>query len=326
MDRDRLLGVALVVVSACAFGSGAIFGKPVYAVGVGWLTLLAWRFLIGAGLSWAWLIGRSEGRAALRSIARRAALISLGLGVLYVGNSGTYYAGLETVPASLAGLLVYIYPAIVAVLSLRFATPLEGRRAWAALGLALLGVILALGGIPSDDAPPIWGLVLILASPLIYAVWIVLAARLSGERPRSGAGDSEAVPAEEAERPGASTTVASALMMTATAAVFWGAALSTGTPVLPGEVPTEAWAGIVGIGVISTFVSIQTFYAGTKRVGAAQASLISTVEPIWTVFLAGLLLGEQLTSVQLAGGALILVAVVLAQSGGGSVASAGAET
>ena len=80
------------------------------------------------------------------------------LGVLYTGNSGTYYAGLETVPVSLAALIVYIYPAVVAVLSLRYGRRLEGRRAWFALGLALVGVALALGGIPDDALPPISGL------------------------------------------------------------------------------------------------------------------------------------------------------------------------
>jgi drug/metabolite transporter (DMT)-like permease len=58
---------------------------------------------------------------------------------LFTGNAGTYYAGLETVPAALAGVLVYTYPVIVALLSLRFATRLPGRRPWIALVLAVTG-------------------------------------------------------------------------------------------------------------------------------------------------------------------------------------------
>src|SRR5262245_27757313 len=182
MDRSRAIGIALVLVSACAFGSGALIGKPVYALGVGWVTLLAWRFTVGAGLSWAWLLARPEGRTALAASGRRAALVALGLGVIYGGNAGTYYAGLEAVPASLAALLVYIYPVLVAVLSIRYAQPLEGRRPWIALGLAVVGVAMSLGGIPAADMPPVTGLALLVASPIIYAIWIILAARLSGER------------------------------------------------------------------------------------------------------------------------------------------------
>ena len=73
--------------------------------------------------------------------------MAVGLGVLYIGQRGTYYAGLQTVPASPGRRPRLLYPAIVAVLSLRFATRLAGRRPWFALGIALLGVVLALGGI-----------------------------------------------------------------------------------------------------------------------------------------------------------------------------------
>ena len=104
-------------------------------------------------------------------------------------------------------------------------------------------------------------------------------------------------------------------MMTATATAFWITALAVGRPVLPAQIPADAWGGIVGIGVVATFVAIQTFYAGAHRIGAARASLVSTVEPIWTIVLAGILFGERLTPIQLVGGALILIGVVLSQTG-----------
>ncbi|HSS36731.1 MAG TPA: DMT family transporter, partial [Patescibacteria group bacterium] len=53
---------------------------------------------------------------------------------------------------------------------------------------------------------------------------------------------------------------------------------------------------------------------GTKRIGAAQASLISTFEPIWTISLAALLFGETLGPLQLVGGALVISGVLLAQT------------
>jgi len=39
---------------------------------------------------------------------------------------------------------------------------------------------------------------------------------------------------------------------------------------------------------------------------AARASLVSTIEPVWTIALAGLLLVESLGPIQLLGGAIIL--------------------
>lgn len=305
MDRRRLVGVALVLASAFGFGSGALFAKPVYEAGADWHVLSAWRFGIGALLAWAWLAIVPGRWAGLRRIGGRAAAVSLALGVLYTVNSGTYYAGLETVPASLAALLVYIYPVLVAVLALRFGRRLEGRRAWTALGMAVIGVALAVGGIDPANLPPIEGLALVVVSPVIYAIWIVLAARLSGER-RETTGDGEI---------GAAAAAATALMITATAIAWWVTALAVGREVLPGQVPAAAWPGLIGIGALSTFVAIQGFYAGAQRVGAAQAALISTAEPVWTIVLAGLLLGERLGPVQLAGGALIIAGVILAQTG-----------
>lgn len=317
MDRRRWVGVGLVVLSAFAFGSGPLFAKPVYAGGMDWHTLSAWRFLFGAALAWLWLLAWPERRAGLRRLSRRAALVALGLGVLYTGNSGTYYAGLETVPASLAALIVYIYPALVAVATLRFGRRLEGRRAWAALGLALVGVALSVGGIPAGAVPPALGLALIVASPVIYTVWVVLAAHLSGERRGRE-------PSEEGSRRGAQAAAATALMMSATAATYWLTALVAARPVTPDAIPGSAWPGLLGVGVVSTFVAIQAFYAGAQRIGAAQAALVSTIEPIYTISLAALLLGERLAPIQLAGGVLIIVGVVLAQTAPGDGRS-GAE-
>ena len=60
-------------------------------------------------------------------------------------------------------------------------------------------------------------------------------------------------------------------------------------------------------------VPIGAFYAGAQRLGAARAALVSTVEPVYTIVAAGILFGEQLTPTQLAGGAAILVAVLVAE-------------
>lgn len=298
------------MISACAFGSGALFAKPVYAAGVGWHVLMAWRFGVGAVLAWLWVLANPGTRAGLRRMPRRAVLAALGLGVWYTSNSSTYFAGLETVPASLAALIVYIYPALVAVISLRFGQPLRGRRAWGALGLALAGVALAVGSPPATATPPpLSGLLLILASPVIYSVWIVLATRLTGE-------DRDDVGRDSGSQ--VDPIAAGAIILAATAVTFWVSALAAGQPVLPARIPQGAWFGMIGIGVVSTFVAVQGFYAGAHRIGAARASLVSTVEPIWTIALAGLLFGELLTPIQLAGGALIIGGVIISQTGGSS--------
>ncbi len=310
------MGVGLIVVAACGFGSGPLLAKPIYGTGVDWLTLLAWRFLVAAVISWGWLLVWPAHRAGLLTLSPRRLIVTALLGVFFVGNSGTYFAALETVDASLSALIVYVYPALVAVITLRFGRRLEGRRAWAALVLASLGVALAVGGIDPAHAPPPIGLALIISSPVIYAVWIVLAARLSGERASRSAPlppyDSEVASSTRGVSHAAPTA---AVMLSATALAWWIAALALGRPVMPQQIPGDAWLPLLGVGIISTAVALQAFYAGVARVGAAQASLISTVEPAYTIALAAILLGEMLTPIQLVGGALVIIGVVMAQTG-----------
>ncbi len=337
------------MVSAVGYGSGSILAGPIYSTGVDWLTLVGWRFLIGATLGWVWVLASPGRRRAARRMTGRQVAVALGLGALFTGNAGTYYASLETVPASLAGVVVYTYPVMVAVLSLRFATRLPGRRPWIAAGLAVVGSALALGGIDVRDAPPVGGLVLVFLSAGIYSVWVILAARLSGERrgrlATDPAGVSGAVAAVSEGGVGAevgagvgagvgggavggvgvgegavreagagNAAVTTTLMMTATASGFAVAASLAGRPLDPSSVPASAWPGIVAVAFVASFLAIQTFYAGARRIGAARAALTATVEPLIIVGLAWILLGQTLAPIQLAGAALILIGVVVAQT------------
>jgi drug/metabolite transporter (DMT)-like permease len=75
------------------------------------------------------------------------------------------------------------------------------------------------------------------------------------------------------------------------------------------------WVMTLAIAVISTLVAIVTFFAGLKRIGAVNASMISTLEPPVTVALAILFLDERLTLIKLLGGLLIIgAAFILAKN------------
>jgi drug/metabolite transporter (DMT)-like permease len=204
---------------------------------------------------------------------------------------------------------VYLYPALVAVLSIRFASRLVGRRPWVALAVAMCGVVLALGGIQLAVPPPLSGVLLILASPIVYAGWIILSSRLAGERRDRLA--------HEARRGGGAddAAVTTAVMISATAVVFVGAAIVFGRPIAPASLPVDVWPLLIANGFGSTFLAIQTFYAGARRIGAAQAALISTIEPLVIVTLAAVVLHDVLAPIQLVGAGLILVGVLIAQTG-----------
>ncbi len=343
----RALGIILVLVSAAGFGSGALFVQPLYDAGMVPLTVMFWRFGIAALFGWGFLLLSSGRRRSLRSLPRRRVAVLLLLGALYVGNSYAFFAALQVVPIALTSIITYLYPAMVAVMATRFVRRLEGRRAWIALGISLVGVALTLGGIPAGELPPLWGLALAFANGLIYAIWIILQARLAGERPdRHHAGPTIDIPPADAEmvapglaapevatpglvafeqttpqRPTPHVPVApdpspaAALMTTATAMVYALLLLASGGSVSPIDIPNASWLPLLGLGLVSTAIAIQAFYAGVRRVGGARAALISTVEPVYTVVLAMILFGERLTAMQLVGGALVIGAVILAETG-----------
>jgi drug/metabolite transporter (DMT)-like permease len=104
-------------------------------------------------------------------------------------------------------------------------------------------------------------------------------------------------------------------MLTATAIGWVIAAVATNRPWLPAQIPGDIWWALFGIGLVSTALAMQTFYAGARRIGAAQASLVSTVEPIYTIGMVALLLHEGLTPVQLVGGMMVIIGVIVAQTG-----------
>jgi len=317
------LGIVLVLVSAAAFGSGAFFVQAPYDAGMEPLAVLFWRFVSAAAFSWGFLLLSGSRRSSLFALSRRRVLVLVLLGSLYVGNSYAFIASLQVVSISMASIIAYLYPAIVAVMATRFVRRLEGRRAWVALGVSIVGIALTVGGIPAGEVPPLWGLALAFANPLIYATWIILQARLAGERPSDGSrvvdeveippGDADVTTDLGGDAPDPSP--AAALMTTATAAVYALLLLGSGGSISPLEVPGTVWPALLGLGLVATALAIQTFYAGVKRVGGARASLISTVEPVYTVALAVILFGESLTPIQIVGAALVISAVVLAETG-----------
>lgn len=307
MDRRRTVGIALGALAGAAYGTGPLFAKGVNHAGLDSVALLAWRFLFAMIVSWAWLMAQPRARAALRDLDRRTTARLLFTGGFFVVNATVYYSAIQRVDISLVALLMYSYPAMVAVLSMRLGYPLRGKLAWGSLALVLVGAILTIDGIkPNTDQT---GILLAMLSPIAYAVYILLTAWMAGERPgqtadmRSKGKGAEVPPA-----------VAGAVMMTGTWLTMFVVALVAREPLLPGQVPAEAWPGLIGIGVFAAAIAIQAFYASAARIGAAQASLMATVEPLVVIALGVSFLGERLDMLQIAGAGLVLVGVLLSQT------------
>jgi drug/metabolite transporter (DMT)-like permease len=277
-------GPLLIAVSAVCFAGTAILARLAYADGVDPRTFLALRFAV-AGLA---LVPLAAARRA--QVPRGGVLVGLVLmgAVGYAGQATAYFTALTLAPAGLVALLLYTYPALVVLL----AAALFGERLrplrLSAIVLALVGTALAVGAGGGGDAR---GAVLALVAAAIYAAYI-----LAGSRFGRG------VPA-----------LTSSAVVVPSAAIAYAVVLALGGATWPAS--AAGWAAVVGVGLLSA-AAISLFLAGLARTGPGDAAALSTVEPIATVLLAAAVLAEPLGAAQVAGGALILAAVVvLARTG-----------
>ena len=71
------------------------------------------------------------------------------------------------------------------------------------------------------------------------------------------------------------------------------------------------WSGALGLALFSTLLAITAFLAGLRRIGAVQASTLSTLEAVTTVIVGAAFLGDAFKPIQILGGALILIAAVM---------------
>ncbi len=202
----------------------------------------------------------------------------------YVGQSLAYFTALTMIPAGLVALLLYLYPAIVTVLSALFLKERLTAAKIGALFLALVGTALT---VEPTGSGRVLGIILGIASAVIYSIYILVGSRIM---PRAGAVSSSTV------------------VMVAAAVVYAGIVAIRG-PVFP--LTPFGWAAIFAIALVSTVLPIVTFFAGLERIGPSRASTISTFEPIVSVVLATLVLGETISLLQVLGGMLILAAVVV---------------
>ncbi|MGZ4270240.1 MAG: DMT family transporter [Solirubrobacteraceae bacterium] len=288
---DHRRGVALCFLSAVGFGLMAVFAKEAYRSGVNVPTLLALRFAIAAGAFWAIVSARGPRRPPSSGWSpRRLTLCGLALGAVgYAAQAGAYFGALTRIDASLTSLLLYAYPALVFAAAVAMGRERPDGRRVGALVLASGGVALVLAGGGAGALDPL-GVALGLGAAVCYSGYILATDRV--------------VARFDPFRLGALVTTGAGISM-------WGAGLATGSIDLHFGAAGFAW--IAALAMISTVGAVSAFTLGLARVGPATASIVSTVEPVVTVGLVMALFGERLAPLQLAGGALVLGAVIALQ-------------
>ncbi|MFZ5539813.1 MAG: DMT family transporter [Pseudomonadota bacterium] len=281
--RDRARGALAVALSAAAFGAMPIFARQAYAASVDLTGILVPRFAVAA-LVLALVAWRSGARRPTRR--QTLALAALG-GIGYVAQSFLYFTALKHASAGLVALLLYAFPFVVAVLAAIFLNERLTARRVAALLVASGGLALTIGGGQGSAL----GVALGLGAALVYAVYIVAGTRVMRE---------------------VDPLAASSVVCAAAAASYTLVALARGALGLPAQLPHDAagWLSVGAIALVSTVVAIAAFFYGLQRLGASLTSVLSTLEPVVSVLLAALVLGEAVTPAQALGGALVIATAI----------------
>lgn len=290
VTRDSLLGALAVVAAAFIWGTLGIFAKILYAEGVSFESLVAFR----AGIGWVavmlFLLASGGAKSLLVSGRDLVFLVPLGLvgiGVFYL----LYFYTVRESTVGTAAILLYSSPAFVVVLARLFLREKLNAAKMLALALTICGIFLVVGAYDPANlevSPKV--LLSGLLSGLTYGLYSIFG------RPVAG-------------RLGPPVVLGYAL--------FFGAAL-----LVVAALPTldtlrglsvGSYALLTMLAVVHTTLAFALYTFGLGRLGAGRAAIVATVEPVVAGALGTVLLAEDLTVPKVAGAVLVISGAALAQ-------------
>jgi drug/metabolite transporter (DMT)-like permease len=299
--RKPLAGYAMVLSAAVLFGVNGSVAKVALSSGLSSLRLTEAR-CAGACLG-LMLIAFVRDPASLR--IRRSELLRLAIfGVVGVALVQLFYfLAIHRLDIGIALLIQYLGPLLVAIYARTFGHERVRRRIWAALALSLTGLALMVelwNGVALDGL----GVVFALISAVIFAAYLLLAEH-------------------EVKYRDSVTLMAWGFLF---ATLFWTIAQPwwsfpagrvARTVSLQGHLASwhlPVWALVLWVIVLGSIVPFSLIVGALRHVSATRVGIAAMLEPVVATVVAWAWLRETLTAVQLAGAAVVLAGILLAQT------------
>ncbi len=289
-NRDVLLGVVFALLAAVGFSAKAILVKLAYLDEVDAITLLAIRmvfsvpFFIGIAI---WVRYKHA-----QPLSNHDRLLVLGLGLVgYYLSSLLDFLGLQYISAGLERLILFLYPTMTVVLSALIYKRAIGKRTLFAMALCYAGIALVFlhdVGMTQGGAV-VLGASLVFASTLSYSIYLV------------GAGHA-------IERIGAMRFTAYAMVVASIASLLQFFAMR---PMSALDLPLRVYELTAAMAIFSTVLPVFLLSYAIHRVGSGSASLIGSIGPVSTIYLAYVFLGEDISLMQITGSMLVLGGVLI---------------
>jgi drug/metabolite transporter (DMT)-like permease len=299
--RRPALGYAYVWAAATLFAVNGTVSKVLLESGLSSARLAQLR---STGAAIVLLLALLVWRPRTLRIQRGELPALLAFGVFGVGLvQWTFFAAIDRLPIGIALLIQFTAPLLVALFGHHVLGRPVRRRLWLALALALGGLALVVevwSGLAFDGI----GLAAAAAASLTYATYVLLAER------------------ELARRDAVSLSAygfAVAALLWAVVLPWWsfpGDALAGDRSLLGNleDLSAPGWALVAWLLLLGTVVPFVLVVGALAHTSSTRVAILAMLEPVLGALVAWLWLGQSLAAVQLAGGALVLVAIVLAQT------------
>lgn len=290
---NTVLGVLLALLGAILYSTKAVLVKYAYTYyEIDPVTLLMFRMLFALPffIGIAFVTSRQED--AYQSTRKDYwQIIFLGLAGFYMA-SFLDFKGLTYITASLERLILFTYPTIVVLIGVLYYKEKLKSGQLAALILTYIGIAIVYADNQSISSQNdlMTGALFVFGSAIAYALYLV--------------GSGQLVP-----KMGAWKFTSNVLIVSCIAVITHYLIINGGIGELNFPIPIYIIALLMAI--ISTVIPTLLFSEGIRLIGASNASIIGSVGPISTITLAYIFLGERLTMIQLLGGSLVLVGVLI---------------
>ncbi len=252
------------------------------------------------GLPLLLVVARAEDRR-LGPMTRRAVGLSAVAGLFFAVDLMAFHYAVDAIGAGLATVLANLQVVIVAIVAWLAFGERPRREVVVAIPVMLVGVVLISGivGTGAYGADPRGGVVLGLITAAAYAGYLLVIRRASPDR-----------------RPGGPVAISTAV--TAVFGLVFG--LAIGDVNLVPSLPAHAY--LLALGVLSQSVGYLAIQASLPRLPAVVASLLLFVQPMTTLLLGTVLLGELPSPAQLLGVLLVIGGLALATGSVGRLRAA----
>ena len=279
-------GILNGIIASTSYGMNPLFGLPLYAIGIGVNSVLFYRYFLAVIVYFIWL--KFFKKASLK-ISRQEIIPLFFLGIFFSLSSLTLFEAFHYIEAGIACTILFIYPVMVAIIMSIFFKEKVTKTVIFAILLTSIGIILLYKGKP-DTALSIKGILIVLTSALLYALYIV------------GVKNIKPVKAMNSAR------LSFYVMLFGLIVYIVNLKFCTTLQILPN---LKAWLFAIGLALFPTIISLETITIAIQLIGSTNTAILGALEPLTAIFFGIVFFHEQLTLRISIGIILILFGVFL---------------